>query len=199
VDGTAYWDGGVVSNSPLDLITDRIGQGGKQIYIVDLFSGKAPLPRNLMEVLARRDEIVYAERVHNDLRVRELSDAYREMISYILSGVDRDTRRRVEQLPRFIQLMGDEAATYITRFQRPRTLGEPSSRDYDFSSDAIARHQAEGYDLVKRTLENARRLRAPDQPAAAPSVLPQHHQDKGLIQLTGAENLRQAIKGRIKA
>jgi NADPH-dependent 2,4-dienoyl-CoA reductase/sulfur reductase-like enzyme/predicted acylesterase/phospholipase RssA len=159
VDGKAYWDGGIVSNSPLDLVNDRIGRDGKQVYIVDLFSSNAPLPGNLMEVMARRDEIVYAERIHNDLRIRELSDAYREMVTLILSHVDPDTRRRLGQLPRFIQLMGDEAATHIIRFQRPRAPGEPSSRDYDFSRDAVTRHQAEGYDLVKRTLENARRPR----------------------------------------
>jgi NTE family protein len=83
------------------------------------------------------------------------------MVTLILSHVDPDTRRRIDQLPRFIQLMGDEAATHITRFQRPRTPGEPSSRDYDFSYDAITHHQAEGYNLVKRTLEDARRLRLP--------------------------------------
>jgi NTE family protein len=115
----------------------------------------------MAEVAARRDEIVYAERVHNDLRVRELSDGYREMISYILSGVDPTTRRRVEQHPRFIQLMGDEAASHITRLQRPRVSGEPSSRDYDFSYDAITRHQAEGHDLAKKTLAEVRRLREP--------------------------------------
>ena len=92
VDGKAYWDGGIVSNSPLDLVTDRIGPNGKQIYVVDLFSSNAPLPGNLMEVMARRDEIVYAERVHNDLRIRELSDAYREMVTLVLSHVDLDTR-----------------------------------------------------------------------------------------------------------
>jgi hypothetical protein len=57
---------------------------------------------------------VYAERVHNDLRIRELSDAYREMVTLILSHVDPDTRRRLDQLPPFIQLMNDEAATHIT-------------------------------------------------------------------------------------
>ncbi len=180
VDGNAYWDGGIVSNSPLDLVTDRIGRDGKQVYIVDLFSRNAPLPGNLMEVMARRDEIVYAERVHNDLRIRELSDAYREMVTLILSYVDPETRRRLDQLPRFIQLMGDEAATHITRFQRPRTPGEPSSRDYDFSYDAITRHQAEGYDLVKRTLEDARRLRLPVEPAAAPSTPTERQQPKDL-------------------
>ena len=92
------------------------------------------------------------------------------MVTLILSHADPETRRRLGQLPLFIQLMGDEAATHITRFQRPRAAGEPSSRDYDFSYDAITRHQAEGYDLVKRTLEDTRRPRLPIEPAAAPST-----------------------------
>lgn len=199
VGGNAYWDGGIVSNSPFDLVTERIGRDGKEVYIVDLFSGNAPLPSNLMEVLARRDEIVYAERVHNDLRVRELSDAYRQMVTYILSGVDPETRRRVEQHPRFIQLMGDEGATHTTRFQRPRTPGEPSSRDYDFSYDAITRHQAEGYDLVKRTLEDARRLRLLVQPAAAPSNSTERHQTEDLRQQIETERARRPTRGKVKA
>ena len=197
VDGKAYWDGGVVSNSPLDLVSDRIGHDGKQVFIVDLFSGNAPLPRNLMEVLARRDEIVYAERVHNDLRVRELSDAYREMVTYILSGLDPDTRRRVEQHPRFIQLMGDEGTTCITRFQRPRVLGEPSSRDYDFSDDAIARHQAEGFSLVKRTLEEACRVRTPGQPPLMHPLAVERHRVKHRPQPVETEG--PPIQERIKA
>jgi Patatin phospholipase len=134
--------------------------------------------------MARRDEIVYAERVHNDLRIRELSDAYREMVTLILSQVDADTRRRLGQFPLFIQLMSDEAATHITRFQRPRAPGEPSSRDCDFSYDAITRHQVEGYDLVKRTLEHARRPRLPVQPTAAPSAPTERHQARDLRKIS---------------
>ncbi|HVZ06632.1 patatin-like phospholipase family protein [Rhodopila sp.] len=172
VGGKAYWDGGIISNSPLELVADRIGPDGKQVYIVDLYSGEAPLPQNLMEVLARRDEIVYAERVQNDARVRELTDAYREMVTVILSDVDQETRRRVEQHPRYIQLMGDGAALRITRFQRPRSPGEASSRDYDFSYETIMRHRAEGFDLVKRTLKDARergQLLRPPRPPAIPA------------------------------
>ena len=63
IDGKAYWDGGIVSNSPLDLVNERCGPDGKRVFIVDLFSGQSPLPANMMEVLLRRDEIVYSERV----------------------------------------------------------------------------------------------------------------------------------------
>lgn len=152
VNGTPYWDGGIVSNSPLDLVLDRCGPDGKQVYIVDLFEGEAPLPGNMIEVLARRDEVLYSERVRSDLRTREMMDAYRSMINVIVSGIGPVDRAKIMRHPRYIQLMGDGFANEITRFQRPRRPGEASSRDYDFSDESIRYLQDEGYALVKRTL-----------------------------------------------
>jgi hypothetical protein len=64
--------GGILSNSPLELVLERCGVAGKHVIIVDLFASTRPLPTNMMEILARRDEIVYAERVHKDVHTREL-------------------------------------------------------------------------------------------------------------------------------
>jgi len=60
IHGKHYWDGGIVSNSPIDQVTERCGLTDKRVYIVNLFPGSKRLPRNLPEVMARRDEIVYA-------------------------------------------------------------------------------------------------------------------------------------------
>ncbi|WP_454887467.1 FAD-dependent oxidoreductase [Sphingomonas oryzagri] len=155
IDGKAYWDGGVISNSPLDIVIDRCGPDGKRVYIVDLFAGQRPLPSNMMEVMARRDEIVYSERVRSDLRFRELSGAYRELVDRILELVDPATQAKIRQRPLYIELMGDGSATTITRFLRQGRDGEPSSRDYDFSDIAIRANQEQGYALVKETLRYA--------------------------------------------
>lgn len=152
VDGTPYWDGGVVSNSPLDLVIDRCGPDGKRVFIVDLFSGEKALPTNLLEVMARRDEIVYAERVRNDLRVRELKDAYRGLVQSILHEVEPHLREKIRQRPQYIQLMGDGAPMTITRFVRKGPGNEPSSRDYDFSDVAIAANQRSGYEIARQVL-----------------------------------------------
>ncbi|API61271.1 pyridine nucleotide-disulfide oxidoreductase (plasmid) [Tardibacter chloracetimidivorans] len=170
VDGTAYWDGGIVSNSPLDLVLDRCGPDGKQVYIVDLFAGEAPLPTNMIEVLARRDEVVYSERIRSDLRAREMTDAYRSMINVILSGIDPVERAKIMRHPRFIQLMGDGFANEIVRFQRPRRAGEASSRDYDFSDESVRYLQDEGYALVKQTLAEASKAGVSATPAANPAL-----------------------------
>ncbi|WP_149539464.1 FAD-dependent oxidoreductase [Siccirubricoccus phaeus] len=152
VDGKSYWDGGIISNSPLDIVTDRCGPDGKQVFIVDLFAGQRPLPTNMMEVLARRDEIVYSERVRSDLRLRELVGAYRGLVSSILGFVDPAIQAKIRQRPLYLELMGDEAPTRITRFVRLGRPGEPASRDYDFSDLSVRSNQADGYALAKRTL-----------------------------------------------
>ncbi len=178
IDGRAYWDGGIVSNSPLDIVIDRCGPDGKRVFIVDLFAGQRPLPSNMMEVMARRDEIVYSERVRSDLRYRELSGAYRELVERILDLVDPAIQAKVRQRPLYIQLMGDGAATTITRFVRQGRDGEPSSRDYDFSDVAIRANQAQGYALVKETLRKGAQKPAgttpnlAQEPASLPHSLP---------------------------
>lgn len=156
IDGQAYWDGGVISNSPLDIVVDRCGPDGKNVYIVDLFVGRRPLPGNMMEVMSRRDEIVYSERVRSDLRFRELTASYRELVDRILDQVDAPTRAKITQRPLYIELMGDGGQTHITRFVRQGREGEPSSRDYDFSDISIRANRRQGYALVKDTLGKAR-------------------------------------------
>ncbi|KWT88541.1 MULTISPECIES: FAD-dependent oxidoreductase [Pseudomonadota] len=152
VDGNPYWDGGIVSNSPLDLVIDRCGPDGKRVFIVDLFASQRELPTNITEVLARRDEIIYAERVRSDLHVREMAEAYRDLIDHLMQEIGSDQRDRIKRLPRYIQLMGNGVSTQITRFMRKPPPDELPSRDYDFSDLAIRNNQAQGYALAKSTL-----------------------------------------------
>ena len=77
INGRHYWDGGIISNSPLELVAERCGAAGKRVYIVDLYSAARPLPKNLMEVSARRDEIVYSERIRRDTSARDIARGLR--------------------------------------------------------------------------------------------------------------------------
>jgi NADPH-dependent 2,4-dienoyl-CoA reductase/sulfur reductase-like enzyme/predicted acylesterase/phospholipase RssA len=152
INGAAYWDGGIVSNSPLDIVIDRCGPDGKHVFIVDLFSGESPLPSNMIEIMARRDEIVYSERVRSDLRTREIVDAYRRLVDGILSQVSPADSKRIKHWPTYIQLMGNGAPMNITRIVRRRSATDSPSRDYDFSDVSIRANVSDGYALAKRIL-----------------------------------------------
>ncbi len=153
IDGRSYWDGGIISNTPLDLVIDHCGAAGKRVFIVDLFAGRKPMPKNLGEVLARRDEIVFAERIRNDEKTRDLIQNFRALVDEIMEiALGADAMTRLKSRPRYVQLMGDTAPMMVTRIVREGEAGEPSSRDYDFSRASIRQNRAEGHRLTKETL-----------------------------------------------
>lgn len=152
IDGNHYWDGGIVSNSPLEDVIERCGAAGKRVFIVDLFPKKKGLPTNIVEVMFRRDEIVYSERVRNDVRTRNLRHDFRRLVEEILVDLPPDKLIQITQRPRYIQLMGEIAPTTITRITREMEEGEPLSKDYDFSTLSIERNKENGYRAAQKAL-----------------------------------------------
>lgn len=148
-----YWDGGIVSNSPIDLMLERCGPVGKRVFVIDLFSGQKRLPANLAEVVLRRDEIVYADRMQNDARFVEHAGEFRELVREILHLVEPDAIRSIEQRPRYIRLMGNRAGLTVTRIVRNSDPAMPHMSDYDFSAATIARLQVQGYEAAKQALQ----------------------------------------------
>lgn len=159
VAGKHYWDGGIISNSPLDLVIDRCGPSGKRVFIVDLFSGRKPLPSNILEVLARRDEILFAERIRNDMGTKELVSDFRALVEEILGEVGADAANRLRSRPRYIELMGTLAPMTITRIAREGEVGEPSSRDFDFSRASVTANREQGYRMTQEALQHAAHAR----------------------------------------
>ncbi|HUN94387.1 MAG TPA: FAD-dependent oxidoreductase [Burkholderiaceae bacterium] len=147
-----YWDGGIVSNSPLDQVIERSGAGGKRVVIVDLFPHARPLPSNMIEVVARRDEIVYAERIRRAGAEHDLLRDARKLVGGILSMVDAATAARIRELPPYIELMGTPDTPSIIRIIREGKIGEPAGRDFDFSLPSVRGLIAEGLEAGSRAL-----------------------------------------------
>jgi len=145
INGKYYWDGGIVSNSPLDQIIEHCGGAGMRIFVVDLYASSKSLPENIMQVLARRDEIVYSERIRKDMHTRETMHDFRRLIDEILNVMEPMAAGQIRQRPHYIQVMGDLAPMSITRIIREREESDLPSRDYDFSRKSIEKQIQQGY------------------------------------------------------
>ena len=66
-----FWDGGIVSNTPLQHLLDQDDKLNTLVFQVDLFSARGVLPRDIQEVLARHKDIIYSS------RTRYNTDVYR--------------------------------------------------------------------------------------------------------------------------
>ena len=159
IGGKHYWDGGIISNSPLELLLEHSGTARKRIFIVDLYPETRPLPTSLMEVLGRRDEIVYAERIRRASDGQAQLRDFGKLVEAILaSATTPEEAERIRQWPNYIQLMGDkDAAASLTRIVRRGSDCETAARDYDFSAATIARHMQEGFAAAQAALANAPR------------------------------------------
>ncbi|CAL1241901.1 FAD-dependent oxidoreductase [Candidatus Methylocalor cossyra] len=153
VDGKPYWDGGLVSNSPLDLVIESDGLSNKKVYIVNLYPVRQSLPRNLAEVLTRRDEIVYAEKIRRSARVSELIKNFRDLVEQLMQALDPAVAEQIRQRPNYIETMGETCTAAIVRFVHEGEPGESAAKDYDFSRHTIEEHIAHGYRLAKERLE----------------------------------------------
>src|ERR1700716_2049702 len=68
-----FWDGGIVSNTPLQHLLDQDDKMNSLVFQVDLFSARGMLPRDIQEVLSRHKDIVYSS------RTRHNTDVYKRM------------------------------------------------------------------------------------------------------------------------
>jgi NTE family protein len=92
IDGELYWDGGIVSNSPLIYVEDEAGRDDALVFQVDVFSAEGALPRNLDHVNERVKDIQYSSKTRfNSDRVKERED---------LRGA---LHRVIEKLPEALQ------------------------------------------------------------------------------------------------
>jgi NTE family protein len=153
IQGKPYWDGGMISNSPLEQVIERCGATGKSVYIIDLYPLHKALPRNLMGVMLRKDEIIYSERVRKDAQTQELAHDFRRLIDEIMISVESMTAGEIRQRPHYIQMMGDLAPLTITRIVREDKSNEWQSNDHDFSRRSITQYMQEGYSMACKVLK----------------------------------------------
>ena len=62
IDGQYFWDGGLVSNTPLQWVLDSRPRRDTLALQVDLWNARGALPKDLIEVEVRQKEIVYSSR-----------------------------------------------------------------------------------------------------------------------------------------
>jgi NTE family protein len=150
IDGALYWDGGVYSNTPIEVVFDDMPRRDGLIFTVDLWQPHGELPETLWQVMNRQKDIQYSS--------RGLSHVARQQQLHRLRHVVRELTARLPQ-----ELAGDpkvaELASYgcgttmhLVRLLAPRLAREDHTKDIDFSAEGIGARWQAGYDYVRRVI-----------------------------------------------
>jgi len=145
-----FWDGGIVSNTPLQHLLDAPDQRSTLVFQVDLFSAHGPMPRDMEDVLGRHKDIQYSSRTRavtdyhrrlHSLRQR-LRDAYARLPDDQLSDEERRLKAGLAQLP----------SVTILQIIYQQKAYEGHAKDYEFSRTSMREHWESGYEDTRRTL-----------------------------------------------
>lgn len=148
----SYWDGGVVSNTPLAHVLTANNSDNMLIFQVDLFSARGQLPRDMFDVMARQKDIQYSSRtrlVTDYFQERHNTDAImRKLLAKIpdeqLEADERQLKQRLLHLSRVTVL-------HLIYQQKPY---ETQAKDYEFSASSMRDHWESGYRDTQRTLRH---------------------------------------------
>jgi NTE family protein len=159
VDGEFYWDGGVVSNTPLEWVLDNRPREDTLAFQVDLWSARGELPHDMIEVDVRLKDIRYSS------RTRASTDQFRRMQSLRRAAAKllQHMRPELRQTPE-AELLAQEACSKVYNIihliYRANNY-ESSSKDYEFSRHSMEEHWASGYGDMTRTLAHPEVLQRP--------------------------------------
>jgi NTE family protein len=152
IDGEYYWDGGLVSNTPLQFVLDEVPRPDMLIFQVDLFSARGPKPRTLSEVSERKKDIRYSSRTRLNTDVfqhcQTLRRAAYRLVSRFPEEVSNDPDARLLR-----ELCCNAAVTIVHLINRRKNYAT-QSKDYEFSRHSVEEHWDSGIQDVRRTFRH---------------------------------------------
>ena len=151
IEDEAYWDGGLVSNTPLQFVLDDQQNEDLLIFQVDLFNAIGPMPRNMLEVDEREKDIRFSSRTRLNtdasLRIHKVKSALRDLLDSL-----PEERADDPELAILHETARENAVTVVQLIYRKQPY-EGGSKDFEFSRQTMTEHWASGVADVRRTLE----------------------------------------------
>ena len=161
VDGEYYWDGGLLSNTPLDWVLDTRPRQDTLAFQVDLWNAVGELPQDLIGLEIRQKEIRYSSRTRaNTDRFRKMQRLRRAALRLLKMVPDQDGVKADPELA-LLQSEADETVYNIVHLIYRSKRYETGSKDFLFSRGMMEEHWAAGYNDTARTLSSPEVLQRP--------------------------------------
>jgi NTE family protein len=159
IDGEYYWDGGIMSNTPLQYVCEDF-RISALVVAVDLFSGKGELPQNLDQVQERTKDIQYQSKQRlTDALIRKI-ETLRSTLADVLAKLP-DSLRNDPQVQKLAEVSQRGPLSLIHLINRHDT-GSADFKDYEFSRATIEDLWRGGQHDVQRVLAHPNDCRVTD-------------------------------------
>jgi NTE family protein len=151
IDGAWWWDGGIVSNTPLAHVLDNQRED-LLVFQVDLFPARGALPATIMDVYSREKDIRYSSRTRQvtdqRIRLRKEREAIRKVLAKLPPELADDP-----DVAHLAKLAAEHAVSVVHLIYR-RHGWEGSASDFEFSRATMDHHWQEGVAAIAETMRH---------------------------------------------
>ncbi len=148
-----YWDGGVLSNTPVEAVFDDNPRRSGLVFAVHIWSPNGPEPDSLGKVFARQKDLQYSSRATTHIARQKQLHRLRHVIMELSANLPPELANSPEV--RELSSYGCVTRMHVVRLLAPTLAGEDHSKDIDFSASGINGRWQAGYSDTKRVLEQA--------------------------------------------
>lgn len=154
IDGEFYWDGGIVSNTPLQYVLDEAGKKRRIVFQVDLFAATGGMPTTMAEVTEREKDIRFSSRTRLNTTVELDRQVLAHAAQRLIAKLPPELRDDPDVLA-LSRVHSDSAVDVVHLIYRSKHY-ESQSKDYEFSRLSMREHWSAGYADMAQTLLDPR-------------------------------------------
>ena len=159
IDGEFYWDGGLVSNTPLDWVLSARSDLDTLVLQVDLWSARGALPTDFAEVAVRMKEVQFSSRTRAATdefrRLQHLRATFNELLAKLPPELAASPQAKI------LAEASDPAVYNIVQLVYRSATYEGQSKDYEFSRRTMEEHWRAGHTDATATLAHPEVLTLP--------------------------------------
>lgn len=152
IDGEFYWDGGCVSNTPLEYVLGVTPRRDTLVFQVDLWSSAGSLPRDIFQVNERQKDIQYSSRTRTITNTVHMAQTMRRVLQDTVDRIPAAVRAADPWFDSMLHHMMGARYNVIHLIYHNKTA-EGHYKDYQFSAEAKNLHWQTGLHDMDETLQ----------------------------------------------
>lgn len=153
IDGDAYWDGGVYSNTPVEVVFDDNPRRDSLIFAANVWQPTGHEPQSIWQVLARQKDIQYASRADSHIARQKQIHHLRHVIRELEKRLSPEKKGTEEC--RGLAAWGCHTTMHVVRLLAPALASEDYWKDIDFSAAGIRARWEAGLADARRMIARA--------------------------------------------
>ena len=138
VDGEYFWDGGLVSNTPLQWVLDSRPRQDTLAFQVDLWSARGELPRDLIEAEVRQKEIQFSSRTRAATNHVKKAQQLRQAFANVVKQLPAEMRDQEDV--KLLEAEADDKVCNIVHLIYRSRKYEGIAKDFEFSRRTMEEH-----------------------------------------------------------